>query len=67
MNVGMGSEAALFPEKEYIMDISFAVQGENRTRTGQGHDKETTRKGRDMERTSTTGDKDWDRTGQERT
>ncbi len=25
MNVGIGSEAALFPEKEYIMDISFAV------------------------------------------
>jgi hypothetical protein len=25
MNVGIGSEAALFPGKEYIMDISFAV------------------------------------------
>jgi hypothetical protein len=25
MNVGIGTEAALFPEKEYIMDISFAV------------------------------------------
>jgi hypothetical protein len=25
MNVGIGSEAALFPEKEYIMEISFAV------------------------------------------
>jgi hypothetical protein len=25
MNVGIGIEAALFPEKEYIMDISFAV------------------------------------------
>jgi hypothetical protein len=27
MNVGIGTEAALFPEKEYIMEISFAVQG----------------------------------------
>jgi hypothetical protein len=26
MNVGIGTEATLFPEKEYIMDISFAVQ-----------------------------------------
>jgi hypothetical protein len=25
MNVGIGTEAALFPEKEYIMEISFAV------------------------------------------
>jgi hypothetical protein len=25
MNVGIGTEAALFSEKEYIMDISFAV------------------------------------------
>ncbi len=25
MNVGIGNEAALFPEKEYIMEISFAV------------------------------------------
>jgi hypothetical protein len=25
MNVGISTEAALFPEKEYIMDISFAV------------------------------------------
>jgi hypothetical protein len=25
MNVGIGTEAALFPEKEDIMDISFAV------------------------------------------
>ncbi len=25
MNVGIVTEAALFPEKEYIMDISFAV------------------------------------------
>jgi len=27
MNVGIGSEAVLFPEKEYIMEISFAVRG----------------------------------------
>jgi hypothetical protein len=26
MNVGIGTEAALFPEKEYIMEISFAMQ-----------------------------------------
>ncbi len=26
MNVGIGTEAALFPEKKYITDISFAVQ-----------------------------------------
>jgi hypothetical protein len=26
MNVGIGTEAALFPEKEYILEISFAVQ-----------------------------------------
>jgi hypothetical protein len=26
MNVGIGSEATLFPEKKYIMEISFAVQ-----------------------------------------
>jgi hypothetical protein len=26
MSVGIGTEAALFPEKEYIMEISFAVQ-----------------------------------------
>ncbi len=26
MNVGIGTEAALFPEKEYIIEISFAVQ-----------------------------------------
>jgi hypothetical protein len=26
MNVGIGTEAALFPEKEYIMEISFAGQ-----------------------------------------
>jgi hypothetical protein len=25
MNVGIGTEAALFPEKKLIMDISFAV------------------------------------------
>ncbi len=25
MHVGIGTEAALFPEKEYIMEISFAV------------------------------------------
>jgi hypothetical protein len=25
-NVGIGTEAALFPEKKYIMDMSFAVQ-----------------------------------------
>jgi hypothetical protein len=25
MNVGIGTEASLFPEKEYIMEISFAV------------------------------------------
>ncbi len=25
MNLGIGTEAALFPEKEYIMEISFAV------------------------------------------
>jgi hypothetical protein len=25
VNVGIGTEAALFPEKEYIMEISFAV------------------------------------------
>ncbi len=25
MNVGIGTEAALFPEKEYIMEMSFAV------------------------------------------
>ncbi len=25
MNVGIGNEAALFPDKEYIMEISFAV------------------------------------------
>jgi hypothetical protein len=25
MNVGTGTEAALFPEKEYVMEISFAV------------------------------------------
>jgi hypothetical protein len=25
MNVGIGTEAALFPEKEYIMEIFFAV------------------------------------------
>jgi hypothetical protein len=28
MNVGIGTETALFPEKgEYIMEISFAVRG----------------------------------------
>ncbi len=27
MNVGIGTEAELFPEKEYIMEISFAVFG----------------------------------------
>jgi hypothetical protein len=26
MNLGIGTGAALFPEKEYIMEISFAVQ-----------------------------------------
>ncbi len=26
MNVGIGTDAALFPEKEYIMEIYFAVQ-----------------------------------------
>jgi hypothetical protein len=25
-NTGIGTEAALFPEKEYIMEISFAVE-----------------------------------------
>jgi hypothetical protein len=25
MNVGIGTEAALFPEKKYIMEIVFAV------------------------------------------
>jgi hypothetical protein len=27
MKIGIGTEAALFPEKEYIMEISFAVRG----------------------------------------
>ncbi len=27
MNVEIGAEAALFPEKEYIKEIYFAVQG----------------------------------------
>jgi hypothetical protein len=31
MNVGTGTEAALFPEKEYIMEISFAVQTDRKT------------------------------------
>jgi hypothetical protein len=26
MNVGIGTEVALFPGKEYIMEISFAVR-----------------------------------------
>ncbi len=26
MNVGIGTETALYPERKYIMDISFAVQ-----------------------------------------
>jgi hypothetical protein len=26
MNVGIGTEAALFPEKEYIVEIYFAVR-----------------------------------------
>ncbi len=29
MNVGIWAEAALFPEKEYIMEIYFAVQLKN--------------------------------------
>ncbi len=32
MYVGIGTEATLFPEKEYIMEISFAVQTQERRR-----------------------------------
>jgi hypothetical protein len=36
MNVGIGSEAALFPEKEYINGIAVAVWGGGRRERGEG-------------------------------
>jgi hypothetical protein len=33
MNVKIGAEVALFPEKEYIMEISFAVHAGDKQRS----------------------------------